>query len=272
MTPIKQRANSKRAARREQLISIVRESSLACGKALMELRDDEHWRETHTSFGAFCQEVFDIKGTYLWNLLKSVEVVESLPEPIREHITNEVQARALQSVPVESRAAVVQEAVNSGPVNARTLAEAHQRLKTGTPIENPVLPTEPEPKPKPEKPSLPDPPRDALGALIPVDGWAFWERREEVSDFTIWVGSVKKTLSHGKKSLDPLYARVKDTTIGYLEYVEQDLLRLIPYAVCRACRGEPSMRPDGCDACGNTGLMSKMQVEELGAPSVLGEK
>lgn len=261
MTPLKQRANAKRTARREQLIAIVRESSLACGKALLELRDDEHWKETHHTFGAFCEEVFDIKGTYLWNLLKSVEVVDSLPEVLRGTITNEVQARALRDVPEADRAAVVVEAVNSGPVNARTLAEAHQRLKTGTPIENPVLPTEPEPKPKHEKPSLPDPPRDALGALIPVDGWAFWERRNEIA---VWIHEsivIKNAIIHGKKSLDPLYARVKDTTIAYLEYVEQDLLRLVPYAVCRNCRGEPSMRPDGCEACGNTGLMSKMQVE-----------
>jgi len=34
-----------------------------------------------------------------------------------------------------------------------------------------------------------------------------------------------------------------------------------PYAVCTTCMGSPSLQPEGCNFCKNTGLISKWQWE-----------
>src|SRR6266850_2839235 len=115
------RADAKRSKRRDELIKMVNDGIRDVGNALMELRDDEHWKDTHSSFSDFCRDNFEISKTYLYDTIKALELIASLPKSVRPKITNERQARALISIPEKARVDVILDCEQNGGITAENI-------------------------------------------------------------------------------------------------------------------------------------------------------
>jgi len=125
------KADAKRERHHQKLIQIVKENyalvqkgRLACGKALIEIRDDGYWQDTHTSFKDYCAATFDISESYAHRLMDGINTINTLPEKLQSRISNEAQTRALSNVPEEDRASVVKAASKNGHVTAKSIEEA----------------------------------------------------------------------------------------------------------------------------------------------------
>jgi hypothetical protein len=117
---------SKIARRGDELVRLIKEgwksiqtTSLQVGIWLLELRDGEYWKKTHTTFNEFRDEVFGISERYGQFLIKGAETVKSLPDHLQREITTESQARALSNAPPEQRAKLIEKLSKNGGVTGK---------------------------------------------------------------------------------------------------------------------------------------------------------
>lgn len=74
------------------------------GSALLEIRDQRLYRETHPSFEAYCAERWSLNRARAYQLIDSARVMATLGDP--EDLRNEAQARELASLQPEDAKAV----------------------------------------------------------------------------------------------------------------------------------------------------------------------
>jgi hypothetical protein len=103
------------------------------GMALAEIRDLRLYRETHTTFEAYCRNKFDMLRAHAYRLISQASVVNELspigdiPKP-----QNEAQARELAKAPKEKRVEVmklVAAKVGDGPLTAKAIQVAVHAVK-----------------------------------------------------------------------------------------------------------------------------------------------
>jgi len=265
-------ADAKRTNRKRELIEIVKRSSLECGKALMELRDDEHWKETHLSFKEFCEHNFSISGSYLYELIQAVKVKDSLPESLRKNITNSKEAILLGKVPEPDRAKAVERYAKLGgnstpllreitqnyiPVNGcekSAQADSSVSVKSGSATVSKSVSNKP------------DPNRDEAQNAITPEALPYWKRKPEVEKYLDKLKDVMDLVNRAKDTTDPMYARMPKSLPERITQAYLDLLVVVPHSICPKCHGEPSLKPNGCDDCGNTGMISKADYEKINPP------
>lgn len=79
--------------------------------ALMQIRDNRYYRETHGTFEQYCKERWGFERHYANRLIKASEIVDNLV-PIGTIPTNEAQVRPLTRIKdPEERREVFQQAV-----------------------------------------------------------------------------------------------------------------------------------------------------------------
>lgn len=275
---VKQRASHQRQKRRLQLIEIVKEnyaifnkSRLACGKALIELRDDEHWRETHTTFEEFCNEVFKISDKYAYKLIQGVKLIENLPEKLQAKITNEAQTRALAQIPETNRIKAIKEAEKNGGITAENLTAAADKIKQNQLNGNSPIGDNRGSVKSGSKSSLngehPDEHAtkklelylDEIGTPITKEALVYWKRKNEIQELLNCVSKIKCAVEKAKDADDLLYAHVTNGIIMDLGPIREHLKEAMPYAVCTTCAGNPSAYGSGCFFCRNRGVISKHQ-------------
>lgn len=274
-TKARERAAAKRSKRKQELIEIVKRSSLECGKALMELRDDEYWKDTHTSFREFCEQTFDISGSYLYQLIQGHQIRDSLPEPLQKTIHTEKEARAISKLTVEDRKKAVERYAKLGGNSAPLLREIAEDY---TPINGSEksaradsgLSEKPEAKPSSKSKSTPlshpEPIRDWEKNIVPQEALSFWQRR---NDFWKHRRGLDDLVEHFEKILIPgdfVRAKLPDDLLERIKKVISDLMLIEFYCVCPKCKGEPSTKPEGCSFCCHTGVISKIEFDKLNAP------
>lgn len=88
---------------------------------LREVRDDKLYVKEYSSFEEFCLEEFGWKRSQAYALAAWAEIKRSLPSAIADSVRTESQARALVSVPKESRAAVLEQVAAAGPITAKAI-------------------------------------------------------------------------------------------------------------------------------------------------------
>jgi len=123
---------------------------LAVGLALKEIKDSRLYRETHSSFEAFCMARFDFGKTYGYRLIKSAEVVEELKKVVpigtTSLLTSETHVRELAKVVPADRVKVLklatEKATKAGkkPLNSIFIQQAAAELAPA-----PVAAAKPEP-------------------------------------------------------------------------------------------------------------------------------
>ncbi len=260
---IRAAADAKRQRRKQQLITIVKEGwstvrakSLEVGIALTELRDDDHWKDTHTSFYDFGQELFGISESYLTRLVKSAEVVKRLPPSSRSKITSEAQTRELASTPVEKRAEVLEEASKNGHPTASKISAAREVVcdKMSPPIGGDGVSVK-----SGSKPSKPAIKFDRIGTPIPDDALPWWEgdQIKTLNAELKAISDLKKRILGYREGGNFMWMKVTNTIESDISYLYYLIKEAKPYAVCTTCQGSPSLQPEGCSYCHNTGLISK---------------
>lgn len=103
------------------------------GDALLKIRDARLYRASHASFEAYCREKWGMTRRRADQLIEASAVVIGLAsENHGSQITTERQARELAKVPEESRAEVLKEAAEAGPVTAKAIKAAAEKLNPET--------------------------------------------------------------------------------------------------------------------------------------------
>ncbi len=260
------KVSDKRESRREQLVNIVRKGINDVGLALVELRDDEHWKDTgHTNFAEFCRDSFQISKTHLYDVIKGVEVMSMLPKDMRPKITSDSQALALSKVPQNNRSKVILMAEKNGPITAEKITIAARELnghsrKLG--VRNPDSPvSQPQPLTE-EKSKTPTKEKekilfDRIGTPIPLDALPWWIKRKEVQKLLDALYDLRDVIILEREKENCMWMKVTNTIESDFSYLYYLISEAKPYAVCTTCMGSPTLQPQGCSYCHNTGLISK---------------
>lgn len=271
-------ANTKRSKRREELILTVKRGLDMTGAALQELRDDEHWKETHNSFVDFCRDTFSISKTKLYTILKGMEVISSLPKNLQPLITNDSQVLELSKLPTDERAAVIKKCEKNGGVTAESIAihseTASKERPRGnvtdkvTKVPNSGLhfsqPAESETGSKRQNPvSKKDRVYvfDRVGTIVPNDALPYWKRRQEVQNVLTQISKLRTTIKDARDGGDCLWVKHGQDGYEYLSRAYSYLSDALPHAVCLQCQGSFTLQPEGCSVCGNTGFISEYKFD-----------
>jgi hypothetical protein len=137
--------------RRDELEVVIRsglKTFYEVGNALAEIREKRLYRETHSSFESYCQEVWEISRRHANRLIGSAGVIENLTKgpmgPTEKLPTSERVARPLTKLPPEQQREVWQEVVaKEEPVTAKrvervlSVRQRAQAAVAGTSIKNP---------------------------------------------------------------------------------------------------------------------------------------
>ena len=206
--------------------------------AFTKIRELRLWRGKFSSMRQYCEQRWGMTDRRLRQLSDANEIRDSLPTDIADLITNERQIRALSGVEPGAREEVVRQAASQGPVTARSISEAAAKPRGR--VERVVT-------------------LDEVGTPIPDDALPFWNRKQEAQDLLSDISRIKSIVTTGRETMDPFYLHASNAVIYDLQTIYQHLLELKPYAVCTQCQGTPSLQPDGCNFCKNSGLISKHQ-------------
>jgi hypothetical protein len=105
-------------------------SFMEVGVALMRIRDDRLYRETHDTFEAYCSERWQISRPRAYQLIEAAEVGRVVSTNVDKSPANEAQIRPLTRLedPQEQRAAW-KEAVQTAPEGRMTAAHVEQVVR-----------------------------------------------------------------------------------------------------------------------------------------------
>ncbi|MFC1524697.1 hypothetical protein ACFL6N_07900 [Thermodesulfobacteriota bacterium] len=114
--------------RRKELESVIEKNFAAfveVGLALTEIRESKLYRTTHTTFAAYCTELWDCNKSRAHQLINSALVVRNLStmvDKIEGIPKNERQCRPLAGLPMMDQVALWEEAVETAPDGKVTAA------------------------------------------------------------------------------------------------------------------------------------------------------
>lgn len=120
------------------------------GKALLEIRDERLYRQTHDTFQNYCTQKWGFGRSYADRLIAYTKVTDVLT-PTGVKITSERQIRSLTHLQPEQQKEVWEKAVESAPdgkVTAKHVAEAVADMETPDEAVEVVEPGEAVPVPK----------------------------------------------------------------------------------------------------------------------------
>lgn len=117
------------------------------GEALMDIRDNRLYRQTHATFEAYCRERWDMGRERAYQFIGAAEVVKALGAGDGEGPVNEAQARELVTIAhvggPEAVQAVWKAAQETGkPVTATVLREVARTVAAPTEVAPGPTPTE----------------------------------------------------------------------------------------------------------------------------------
>jgi hypothetical protein len=262
---IRAAADQKRRKRRDELITIVNNGIRDVGKALIELRDDEHWRDTHNNFSDFCRDNFKISKTYLYDVIKGMEVIASLPKDVRSKITNEGQTRALAKLPESKRVEAILSAEKNGGITAESLlSHAAKPMAKPVPPKSAIADStfieKSESKPLSKKePTL----VDDVNTPIPLDAMPYAIRQKQVGKVLKIISDLRVEIKKNRDGGDYLWAKHGQDAYEYLSRAYSYISDASPDCVCLRCQGTFSLQEDGCSICGNTGMISQYRFDHF---------
>jgi hypothetical protein len=272
----KDRASAKR---HKELVQIIKDnwdtfnkSRFAIGDALIELHDGGYWKSTHTSFKDYCEETFGISDNYARRLMDGAKTKSELPEEWQSKITNPRQAAALSDVPKESRVPVLEKASENGHVTAKSIREAAQNVeessqpKSGRMRPSPFsVKPESELRSKPQNPTSKKEPTlvDDVDTPIPLDAMPYAIRQKEVAAVLRQISKLRTDIKKARDGKDYLWVKHGQDAYEYLSRAYSYISDASPDCVCLTCQGSYSMQKDGCNACGNTGMISQYRFDHF---------
>jgi hypothetical protein len=98
------------------------------GRALLVIRDQRLYRQSHATFEVYCRERWELSRTYAYQLVEASQVVDHVSAVSDVVPANEAQARPLASLPPERQVKVWQEAVETAPPSGITAAHVKRTV------------------------------------------------------------------------------------------------------------------------------------------------
>lgn len=121
----------------EAVIRRGMETFVEVGTALAAIRDRRLYRQTHTTFEAYCSQQWSLSRPHTYRMIEAAEIATALsPMGDTPVPTNERQARALVGLPPEQAAQVMRAAdlQTGGKVTAKAITEVRE---SRTPVRTP---------------------------------------------------------------------------------------------------------------------------------------
>lgn len=260
-----------RESRRKDLERVVNTGVENIGSALIELRDEEHWKDAgYSSFHEYCKNVFKLSKTYLYDIIRGLENISKLPKEIRPKITNSSQALALSKIPEKRWIKAILAAEKNGGITAESLllhgaknitpkkteTKTSESVITDSPISESQQVTNEKPQ---NTPSEQDKTIvfDRVGTIVPYDAIPYWKHRQIVQDVLTQISKLKSKINESTEGVENLWSKHKQHGEEYLTRAYSYLSDALPHAVCLQCQGSFTFQPQGCSICGNTGFISE---------------
>lgn len=220
---------------------------LKIGEALREIQEGKLYQAEYQTFDDFCEEEYGLKRAQAYGLISAVNVKSTISSPVLAgKIVNERQMRALSSVPIERRDAVIAEVAKNGAITAKAITEAAKTKET--------LSAMPDKKISKNGTSPKEPHRDKTNFTIPEEIYSDWQRADSYVETLRTISKIKTTLETALEDKDIVFAEVNNTTIATLKNAYGDLKRVLPYAVCTTCQGRSRAK---CTFCRGRGWLSE---------------
>lgn len=213
-------------------------ASVAAAKALATIRDKKLYLP-HKNLKEFCERECGFTEQRLFQIINFSKIRESLPEPTKQLLSRENQARELSKVPESKRVEVLDEAkrfhAKNGKITAKSIKKASDQVETG--------------------------PVDKSGVAIPPEALPFWNRRQEIQDILNHISAARSQIRNASES-DPLYHRIgRFGEIGReLDSIYQQFKGILPEYVCGYCHGQ---NIENCRGCNGVGLLSEYLRKNL---------
>ncbi len=209
--------------------------------ALRKVRDEKLFeKKEYKNFESYCSGEWGWSAGYVRRVIRSGDIVRSLPPAIQKSVRNEAVARELSKVPPRRRVEVLVRAQEQtgGNATAKAIKEVFTQL------------------PQRKKPVVkPSGPKDATGLEIPPERLEFWKRNDEAQSLLSSVSRLRGILEKAKEEGDLLFAEVDFVAnIGKLSSIYQDLKCAKSFAVCPDCNG---ILIEGCRTCRGRGFISE---------------
>jgi hypothetical protein len=243
-------AESKRLAELERLIARGKQTFVAVGLALAEIRDLRLYKREYSNFKEYCQKKWGWERRYTDYVIAGAEAVRSLPDKVSTMVLTLRAARELANVPEGERAGVVQGIAGEGkPVTAEAIKRhlppppaARGDCGSATGV-------------RPALPPAPAPVLDGTGWPIPTQLIPLWQRSPEIQELLTILSRVKGALRAAQESKDKLFTEVNfSSALSQLDQAWTDVKTAKPFAVCPTCQGQ---LPDQCTLCRGRGLISE---------------
>ena len=221
--------------RNESIIQAGKNTFVAVGIALTDIRERKLYRQDYSSFEMYCQQRWGWSRQRASQMIQAAVVVQALPEKVSTMVDSERAARQIAKVPAEKREAVVKKAAAKGKVTGKTIKEA---------AEAEVLV------------------KDADGVEVPQRLIPLWLRGREIAEVLWTLSKVKGALKVAQEQDDPLWRQVNfSAVIGDLQKAWTGIQVAKPYAVCPQCQGHPEVSK--CRLCLGTGIIGKFRYQTV---------
>jgi len=115
---------SKDLIKLERVIEKGKKVFVEVGMALAQIKAGRYWSLEYDSFESYCLDRWGWGKSYCYELIKSAEVIKSLPPEVSTVVENPKQAVELSRVAVADRAGVLTRAATTGSVTVRSIHEA----------------------------------------------------------------------------------------------------------------------------------------------------
>lgn len=219
-------------ARLESTIETGKRVFEVVGLALTEIQARKLYRKDYATFQAYSQQRWGWSRYRSQQLIAACEVVQELPEDLRDAVPNESVARELGKLPKKQRAKTV-----------RRLRSAGKRLTAGN-----VRPVPPVPQAPPVR-------QDETGTVIPSKILVLWDRCAAIRTQLTALSKVKVLATKAQEEEDLAFAEVNfSALLSALSQARNILKTVKPYAVCPNCQG---LNPNLCRLCKGRGFISE---------------
>jgi hypothetical protein len=217
-------------------------SFVEVGAALLKIRDEALFRQTHDTFEAYCRERWNMIPSRVSQVISAARVAGEL----KNFNLNEEQARALKDVEPEMRADVVEEAVRTAParrddarpkLTARHIRETARRVAA-------------KPEPVVEVVVV-----DDNGEPIPdaIQG-EYAEAQRELASLATVIGNLRREVNGLAEKPAGAFVDLRRVMID-LQNAANGLLQAAPAVLCAKCSG------DRCRDCNRRGWTPRQQQE-----------
>ena len=222
----------------EKIVERGQQTFVEVGLALAKIRDRKLYRVGHATFEEYCEKRWNWKRAYAHRMVQAAEAVQGLPPRQSSMVDNPRQAAALAAVPKEKRAEVVEEAAKAGPVTAKSIEAAAERIQEAEVVHRDHTDAERE---------------------VPADVVPLWLKAEEACrDLQPLVAKLKAAFKAGIETREEtlVFAECNNTDLTPVQQVANTLaLHVKPHAVCPTCNGTASRKK--CKLCRGRGYVGK---------------